>query len=219
MKMKFVVQPYLTEQNLGEFLQLVFPEVKSQYSVQTAKKKMRVDYQFIHDEQEYFVEFDGYRHYNDFKTQLRDEDLYFHCKANGIVLIRIPYFVQLRATYLDFVFGCKLGDFMESLVDVDCNYQHGFHSKTAMMPWDFNEYGMRRFMCEATSIHGLKGCFRYIEEDNSAVDQEIEVWSVGREIQSSIRTNVGLEYANMYSKDLLTNGSDMLSFFIQNHFG
>lgn len=94
------------------------------------------------------VEFDGYQHYNNSKTQRRDiqnNKKYFDL---GYKVIRIPYFIQLTASVYKRLFidsGFDLGINYNRLVE---NFSHGFVDSKALSPIDFNIIGWNRFLYE-----------------------------------------------------------------------
>jgi len=100
----------------------------------------------------YLVEFDGYRHYTDTSTILRDiykDALWLDLKEDNRV-IRIPYFIQLDGGTLFNYFGELLEELNLSYEDVEINnnYSHGFIDKKALLPANFCILGIRKFISD-----------------------------------------------------------------------
>lgn len=136
----------LSENTLGLILPILFPyhRIESQYTVKHKSKNMRVDYS-ISDSSggQTLIEFDGPTHYCDSKTQLRDLNLSDYCKARGIKLVRLPYFVQLNSEEIQYFFGLVGDDLFE--------YRSGFHDKKIVYPGNYNAYGYRLFNTQMSS--------------------------------------------------------------------
>ena len=96
---------YLNEKKLGEILSAVFEQVTPQYKVSVYGQTLKVDYRILYEDKEIFVEFNGYRHYTNSKTIERDEILELHCSVNDIILISIPYWIQLNSYTFEQFFG------------------------------------------------------------------------------------------------------------------
>lgn len=75
-----------------------------QYSLQSntfSQSKMYIDFRFILNNKEYFIEYNGKQHYEPIEyfggkdrysiQKIRDEELRKYCKDNDIILIEIPY--------------------------------------------------------------------------------------------------------------------------------
>lgn len=128
---------YLTEDSLEEFLKQIYPnkEIISNKIVPNSNLKSRPDFRI--EEEKIIVEFDGYRHYNSYETQLRDEIKYHHYTYMGYKVIRIPYFIQLSTEVILKLFGIHLPDFEQT-------FPHGFIDNKAT-PLDFNYKGLMKF--------------------------------------------------------------------------
>lgn len=151
---------HLTENLLGKILN------SGKYTFEHNKyfKDTRYRPDYICHEIKLIVEFDGYHHYCDIKTQTRDmiKDNFF--RGMGYSIVRIPYFIQLTKE----VYDSLLGDFYigvdESLLIVD--YPHGFISSKAKRIADFNLIGLNKFLEQMTF------CFRSVA--NQVFDTCIE---------------------------------------------
>lgn len=133
---------YLTESTLGTFLQLnpYFYDQGCEWiydkSVPGSNIKNRPDYRC--EKLKLIVEFDGYLHYSQMKSILNDykkDEVY---KKLGYKVIRIPYFVQLEPRTIKQLFGFDN--------DYPQDYPHGFIDDKALLPCDFCEEGIRKFV-------------------------------------------------------------------------
>ena len=128
---------YLTEKALGEYLTQIFPnhEFIRDKTVPDSKIRNRPDYR--NDELMLIVEFDGYRHYSNPDNILVDEhkdDVY---EGMGYKIIRIPYFIQMSTDIVKLLFNKN--------VKIEQIYPHGFIDSKAMLPAFFCELGVTRF--------------------------------------------------------------------------
>lgn len=158
---------YLTEQKLKEILDT------SKYTFSHNKQLCKgIQYRpdFKCDELMLIIEFDGYHHYNNTKTQLRDKEKLTLYDNMGYTLVRIPYFIQLTEEVYEQLFVNKGYD-----LDIDrsilVTYPHGFHDSKALMPSDFNIVGLDLFMKQMARefrpqqyevFDSLKGNFKYL---------------------------------------------------------
>lgn len=134
---------HLVEATLGEFLRervdpdiihnrkFVFPGSGGEYC--------RPDYRS--EKHRLIVEFDGWRHYSSAKQVVADRCNTRSCWYVGYSVIRIPYFVQLDGPMVEFLFKPYAAD-----LSGWNSYPHGFISKVAMLPADFCEIGILRFL-------------------------------------------------------------------------
>lgn len=139
------IMSYLTEKHLKVILD------SSPYTFVHNKgfpkdKSYRPDFRC--DELMLIIEFDGYRHYNNLYTQLRDRNKDMLYEEENYKVVRIPYFIQLTEEVYEQLFvehGYDLQIDRGLLIN---DYPHGFHDPKALRPTDFNIYGMSRFMKE-----------------------------------------------------------------------
>ena len=112
--------------------------------------KFRPD--FVSHNKKLVVEFDGYQHYTNPETILRDYRKDSVLTALHYTIIRIPYFVQLDKTVMKMLFG--------KYIDVepyDCvDFPHGFIDAKAVLPAHFCSLGIQRFTADMIR-------FQYIE--------------------------------------------------------
>lgn len=167
---------HLCEENLGTLLSVLFGEqnVSKQVRIKnneffcplTFKIKptvMIIDYVVEFKEKTYFVEFDGYRHFNDSKVQHRDKQLKEYCRNNNITYVSIPYFLQpelilfcslfkidyteLNPEFVDFENNSCFSNYVEeNTKDIDWTYPNGFIDKKCLRPADFNIQGWNLFI-------------------------------------------------------------------------
>lgn len=130
---------YLTESTLGTMLTKVFPSNTFVYNKSvpnSTNKRFRPDYRC--DELRLIVEFDGYSHYCTSKQivndSLKDKDY----QRLGFDVVRIPYFIQISSVVLFNLFGVY--------VDTQQTYPHGFVDKKAILPSDFCQLGINKFV-------------------------------------------------------------------------
>lgn len=135
---------YLTESRLLEFCQKNLRHsgtIIHNSIVANSGIKNRPDIQI--PDLKMIVEFDGYRHFNDMVTILNDTKKDSRYKEMGYKIVRIPYFVQLDLTTIDFYFNSK--NFTGSASDYSNSYPHGFHDPKCLLPADFNYSGITIF--------------------------------------------------------------------------
>lgn len=140
---------HLNESKLGEFLKSTFKgEVLiSNKKVKESTLSCRPDFRL--PKLKLIVEFDGFRHYNETKTILKDREKDVEYISMGYTIIRIPYFVQLS------------NDVIVDLFKVEPNcvqkFPHGFIDDKALLPVDFNELGLERFERDLNRFYYIKG--------------------------------------------------------------
>ena len=124
------MKDYLTEERLGVILNAHFDEIIPQRKVD----RYRAD--FYIPGIDTYVEFDGYAHFTQNTTQIRDEDKNEIIESNMSTIIRIPYFVQLTPQMFKHYFD------IDMLLECEYDYPQGFIDKKALLPADFNRFGM-----------------------------------------------------------------------------
>lgn len=133
-----MIKNYLTENLLYLFLKQRYAKtIIRQYKIKVNNKIYKVDF-FLSDVNT-VIEFDGYRHFNCYKNQIRDEIINNYCDENKIRLIRIPYFIQLDEEMIKYFFNdIKLINYT-----IFNRYPHGFIDNNALRPYDFNLFGYK----------------------------------------------------------------------------
>jgi hypothetical protein len=153
---------YLTESNLIEYLDIIYPNKTWVHNKQFLNYKFRPDYR--NDVLKIAIEFDGYQHYTKANIINRDKEKDRIYKKEGYKVIRIPYFVQLDSEVINNLFNIE--------IELATKYPHGFiaNNNTMILPADYCELGIKRFK------EDLKR-FYYIREDivNSLRHKSIEL--------------------------------------------
>nr|WP_314488004.1 DUF559 domain-containing protein [uncultured Kingella sp.] len=136
---------YLTEERLGEIFQIAQPDIAFVHNKFVHNKmvpdsgiKNRPDYRF--ESLKLIVEFDGNQHYQDAAVIVRDRKKDRVYTAMGYRVLRIPYFVQMAQALLQECFGAPI---VYRQV-----YPHGFIDAKAVLPANFCELGVQRFMAD-----------------------------------------------------------------------
>ena len=143
--------PYVTESSFAEILLALFPaeEITQQYRLPkvtgSRQHLYRFDYHWVHDGVKHFLEFDGYQHYTQSATVIRDGIKKRLVEELGGKLIRWPYWIQPSRLALSHYITYTDKDFSRA-------YRHGFVDKKAVTPADFCGLGWQRFETELTAL-------------------------------------------------------------------
>ena len=129
---------YLTEKKLGTELKKIFPEHNFIHDkvVPSSGVKTRPDYR--NDDLKLIVEFDGDQHYRSaskIKKELTKNNNY---GKMGYKVVRIPYFIQLCKPVIKHLFNVEF--------EYDQDFPHGFISDKAILPADYCELGILKFI-------------------------------------------------------------------------
>ena len=142
---------YLTEDNLGDQLKIIFPNL-----IFTRNKKIphssinnRPDY--VNHELMLIVEYDGPRHYTESACILRDELKDATYTKMGYNVIRFPYFIEISSEIIKYRFNINLPNFK-------WDYPAGFIDPHVILPADFCELGIQRFLQDLET-------FKYLYDD------------------------------------------------------
>ena len=131
---------YLTEELLGKFLQVAYPEYewvhdKKFETPDSIKYNFRPDY--CCHELKMSVEFDGPDHFTKANIIQADETKDSILQELRYKVVRIPYFIQLDYFSIKHFFGIDL---------LFCNcFPHGFVSRNVTLPASFCEQGIWKF--------------------------------------------------------------------------
>ncbi len=138
------MKEYLTESGVEELLNKIYPTVEfiRNRKVPNSKISHRPDYRS--DELMLIVEFDGYQHYSNTKTQMNDALKRTIYSNMGYKIVNIPYFIQPSTESIKFLFGKD--------VEYEQKYPHGFVDDAAMLPADFNSLGVRLFRNQISDL-------------------------------------------------------------------
>lgn len=154
----------LSEKNLYEVLTTLFPttEIIKQKSFSNGRRRMIVDYYMEIDSCQIAIEFDGPTHFTRTSTQIRDLDLEDYCTYNNIMLVRIPYFIQINDRTLYWLFGYDMVVKYDLEDKVTCLYDHGFIDKGCVLPGDYNAHGVELY-CEIYRSLILADCWSVVQ--------------------------------------------------------
>lgn len=138
------IDGYLTQQKLEKLLH-------NEPSLNYINKEVPLDgsrlkFDFLvernFDKQKIAIEFNGYAHYTDPDTILRDFKKREYANKNHLILIEIPYWVQINEETFKHYFQ------LNPLNHIKCDYPHGFIDKKAKLPSCFCSLGIERFVFE-----------------------------------------------------------------------
>ena len=125
---------YLTESTLGDYLKILFN--KEFIHNKVLFDKFKPDYR--NDDLRLIIEFDGYNHYTTAKVALRDAFKDTKERELGYQIVRWPYFVQISRESIKY--------FLNIDVEIEQIYQHGFIDEHCVLPADFCELGIKKFI-------------------------------------------------------------------------
>lgn len=139
---------YLKENILELYLKEFYPFYNFVKNKTVSNSGIRNRADFRCDELNLIIEFDGYRHYSITKVILSDQKKDFIYKNMGYEIIRIPYFVQISEEIIDNLFNIKM-----KWKQV---YPHGFIDEKALLPADYCELGIKRFIMDLEIFSFIK---------------------------------------------------------------
>ena len=130
---------YLTESKLKEVVGSIFQNTEILFNkpLPLTSFPKRFRYDIVIPEYNIAIEFDGYRHFQDYVTIKRDIHKDSVARYHGWKVIRIPYFVQLASNVIKELFDIE--------VESDVSFPHGFIDKKALRPLSFSVVGVMRF--------------------------------------------------------------------------
>lgn len=162
---------YLTEALLGEFLNEAY-DSEWIHDKQFIEGRVRPDYR--NDIEHLIVEFDGYLHYTKASQILRDKEKDILYRNHGYDVVRIPYFVQLSNEVSLLLFNRYPIN--------PLSYPHGFIDSKAVLPCDFCELGIQRFLQDLEK-------YAIIKDDivKSIKDKVTELGDVNKVLPPSIQ--------------------------------
>ncbi len=142
------MKKYLTENTVKNVLNVIYPNKQfiQNRAVPNSTLKSRPD--FRNDELKLIIEFDGYLHYSKSSIILNDQIKDLEYKKMGYSVIRIPYFVQISNEVVENLF--------KTFVNLNQEYPHGFIDNSAMLPSDYCELGLRRFVNDLDKFSYIK---------------------------------------------------------------
>ena len=139
---------YLTEENLKEYVELMYPDTEWVHDKRFKDTRYRPDY--VSHEKKLIVEFDGYQHYTSTKAIIRDKAKDKLFSDLGYKVVRIPYFVQMSNSVIKQLFGLE--------VEVEQKYRHGFiaDNSTLVLPCDYCYLGIEKFKEDLKRFSDIK---------------------------------------------------------------
>jgi hypothetical protein len=140
---KVVIESHLTEPKLAAALQQLVGAAWAGGQVSLPGSRRRFDMAFRAGCTTLLVEYDGDEHYRDslkIRADRHKDDL---AAANGMRLVRVPYWVQLDRTMARHWFGLD--------ADIEQSFPHGFIT-TKVFPASFCELGVGRFRRELGTL-------------------------------------------------------------------
>ncbi len=160
-------EDYLTELSLGRFLRKRLDDgVVADSVVPGIGRRFRPDYRS--ERHRLVVEFDGDQHYRSAGHVLRDQERDAFLRAAGYAVVRIPYFVQLDATTIGHLFGALVTDRSPFK-----SFPHGFIAEKVVMPADFCELGVQRFVAD---LQRFAAVAKEIAESLRAAEARLRDW-------------------------------------------
>jgi len=140
------IYEYLTEENLGIFLNKHYSNAIRDRTVPDSNCRFRPDFRL--EKEKLIIEFDGYGHYTNPTTIINDlkkDEIYSNL---GFKVIRFPYFIQLNEK--------TIFDLLSLKIKIKQIYPHGFIDKKAPLPACFCELGIEKFLKDLEKFHYLK---------------------------------------------------------------
>jgi hypothetical protein len=156
----------MSEKNTGVLLEILFPgqKIESQLRVpyQTKPRKVSWTFDFSVPERSLVIEYDGPDHYRDVWKIERDERKDGFCNERGLVLVRIPYWLQMQKGVPDYLFKMHLTSEQEKAIarriykvpDVSLVMYSGLYG-SPHTPANFIEKGRKRFRAELTTLPSI----------------------------------------------------------------
>lgn len=162
---------YLTEELLGKFLKVIYPDNEWLHDQrfklpnnENIKFNFRPDY--CCHELKMCVEFDGHDHYMKANIIQADNNKDAILTELDYKIIRIPYFIQLDTASIIYFFGLT--------IPFDYGFPHGFISKNVIFPANYCEQGIWKFKDIITSLSLHEETYNIFEEIRNSIIDKIE---------------------------------------------
>jgi len=164
---------WCNENNLGLILRDVFPTYIIEHDKKNSILGFRPDYYI--DSLKIAIEFHGYRHYQEFKVVLSDNNKRDICKQYGVDYIEIPYFIQMDLEYTKFCFSKYNG----IISYYNNGFPHGFVHPKCKYPGDFCTLGLERYTLVLSElpisiIHSVNSSLDYRSKDLNVIREHID---------------------------------------------
>lgn len=137
------ISGHLTEEKLAKAIQVLVGPRWLGCQVNTGRGKSTWDMAYALDGSTVAVEYDGPDHYRNTLKIKADGEKNDFATANGIRLIRVPFWVQLTTS--------TLAHYFQFNARVEQNFPHGFIT-TKYFPASFCELGIERFRAELDAL-------------------------------------------------------------------
>ena len=140
---KVVIESYLTEPKLAAALRQLVGDAWAGGQVALPGSRRRFDMAFRSGDTTVLVEYDGDEHYRDSLKIMADRQKDALAAANGMRVVRVPYWVQLNRVTARHWFGLE--------AEIEQSFPHGFIT-TKLFPASFCELGVARFRRDLDSL-------------------------------------------------------------------
>ncbi|MCM1260539.1 MAG: endonuclease domain-containing protein [Staphylococcus sp.] len=150
MKKKVENKDYLTENNLIDYLKIIYPEANDWIRDKRFSKEIAFRPDYRSDSLKIVIEFDGYRHYTNANIIQKDNIKNIVFEKYGYKVIHIPYFVQASKYTFKVLFDKE--------IEIEQKYPHGFISNelTCYLPASFCELGIIKFLEDLERFNKIK---------------------------------------------------------------
>jgi hypothetical protein len=137
------IKGYLTEAKLAAALKQIVGSRWSGVELRVADTKRRWDMGFVNGDRRVVVEYDGDEQYRNTMKIKADREKDAVATAEGIQVVRVPYWVQLDRLTLRHYFNFD--------AEIEQNFPHGFVT-TEIFPASFCPLGLERFERELARL-------------------------------------------------------------------
>jgi hypothetical protein len=151
------INAYLTEAKLCDIVAKIYPEHTKIFG----KYMLGFRPDIYIPELSTIIEYDGYTHYGNAKSVLRDERRDAVFADNGIKTLRIPYFIQLTTE--------TVKEYLQVDYEFEQVYPHGFIDDKVILPSNFSELGIDRFLNDMERVSYLK------DDVRASLERKIEI--------------------------------------------
>lgn len=156
-----VKKNYILEDDIGNFLPIIYKKATIIHNKQFEDTKFRPDY--VIKEEKLIVEYDGPRHFTLAKTVLDDDRKDIVYQQYNYRIIRIPYFIQLHSNTIKHFFNVELAPYN--------SFPHGFISDKVILPGDFCLYGLNKYSLLLDRLS--KDCPEVVNDINLSLNDKV----------------------------------------------
>lgn len=133
----------MVQEKLAEALRQIVGDRWTGVELKVGGTRRRWDMGFTHEHKRVVVEFDGDEHYRHTMKIKVDREKDAAALAEGLRVVRVPYWVQLDRPTFRHLFGFD--------ADIETDFPHGFIT-TKVFPASFCELGVDRFKRELSAM-------------------------------------------------------------------